>query len=90
VVGKDDEYLTPGEAAPRIGRNGVGRTTARDYFDEGLLRGYIHGKWHRYIEVASIAELNAFLKMPPGPHRDAALDDLRRKNLAARERESGD
>jgi hypothetical protein len=86
VVG-DGRYLTPGEAAPRIGPHGVGRTTARDYFDEGLLRGYVHGKWHRYIEAESIDDLNRVLVLPPGQTREVALEELKRRNL--REREAG-
>lgn len=82
----DDTYLSPGEAAPRIGPDGVSRWTVREYFDEGLLRGRIRGKWHRQIEAASIEELNAVLDMPPGVNRETALRDLQQSNLKQRER----
>lgn len=85
----DGSYLSPNEAAPLIWPDGVSRTTLRDYFDKGLLRGRIRGQKHRQIEAASVVELNEVLKLPPGADRESGLRNLIESNMKLRERPKG-
>lgn len=72
------DHVRLAEAARRLG---VGRTTARNWFDEGLLRGHrLLGRRDRVVEAASVEELRVLLKMPDGPEQRAALEDLKRRN----------
>lgn len=66
------------EAARRLG---VGRTTARKWYDDGLLRGKrLPARGDRLVEVTSVREVEICLKIPVAVLRDAALLDLRRRN----------
>ena len=75
------KWLTVGAAAERLG--GIHPETVRRYADEGLLRSYRLAKGHRRIAEDSVEALNAALDLPPGPEREAALEELRRRNRGA-------
>jgi excisionase family DNA binding protein len=71
-------WLTVGAAARILG--GVHTETVRRYADEGLLRSYRMAKGHRRVAEDSVQALAAVLAMPAGDAREAALEELRRRN----------
>lgn len=73
-----DKLVTTGDAARALD---ISDDTARRYFDEGLLGGKRLAK-HRRVSQSSIEALARVLRLPPGPEREAAMDDLRRRNRA--------
>lgn len=75
----DGTWLTVGEAAERLG--GVHPETIRRYARDGLLYAKRLPKGHRRVWAESIGELEAVESMPPGPEKDAAVAELRARNL---------
>lgn len=76
MVGDGSELRT-GEAAKALN---VSNSTIINYVKDGLLRSNWTLGEHRRIDAASVAELKQALAIAPGPERDAALEELRRRN----------
>lgn len=76
----DPGELTPAEVAKRLG---VSTATVRRYDERGLLRPArrLLGSNYRRYSPDSVAELQAMLAIPFGPEREAALLELRDRNL---------
>jgi hypothetical protein len=72
------KWLPVGAAASMLG--GIHNETVRRYADDYLLRSYRMAKGHRRIAEDSVHALAAALDIPPGPDREAALEELRRRN----------
>lgn len=72
-----DKLVTTGEAARQLD---ISDDTARRYFDDGLLGGKVLAGRHRRVSQVSVDALSRALRTPPGPDRDAVLDELRRRN----------
>lgn len=70
-------YVEIAEAARRLG---ISRTTCREWFDDGLLRGIRHPSGRRRVEEASIEELRMIMRIPPSLEHDADLEALRKHN----------
>lgn len=69
--------MTVGEAQQRLK---VSDSTVRNWIDDGLLRAWWTAGGHRRIDPASLEELIHALRIPPGPEREQALDELRHRN----------
>ncbi|MCX5066691.1 hypothetical protein OOJ91_12455 [Micromonospora lupini] len=76
----EGEYVSPTEATELV-RPRHGATSIREFADAGLLRVTYTAGGHRRIERASIDELNTWLAMRPGPEKQAAREELIRRNL---------
>lgn len=74
----DGTWLTVKEAAAVL--HGVHTETVRRYAADGLLRSYRMAKGHRRISRESADALAEVLAMAHGPERDAAMEELRRRN----------
>src|ERR1041385_8403185 len=79
VVG-DGKQLRTSEAATALA---VSPSTVIKYVGDNLLRTVWTAGGHRRIDAASVAELSQVLRIPPGLERDAAMEDLRRRNREA-------
>lgn len=69
--------MTVGKAAERLN---VSDSTVRNWIASDLLRARWTAGGHARIEVASVDDLEPILRTAPGPDREAALEDLRRRN----------
>lgn len=83
VVG-DGSELEPGEAGQLLG---CSASTVRRYEVRGWLpeARRMPGSGYRRYARAGVDELAAVLRLPPGPERDAALEELARRNRPAAE-----
>lgn len=78
----DGTYLTVGEAMDRLKAAGcpASDSTVRAYIERDQLRAWYTGGGHARIEPDSVDELVPVLKMKKGAAKDAAMEELRRKN----------
>jgi excisionase family DNA binding protein len=77
-VAVDGDELTVGQAAEQLS---VSDTSVRAWLADHLLRA---ARWtpggHARIESTSVEELVPLLRIPPGPERETAFDELRQRN----------
>ena len=82
----DGSLLRTDEAAAELN---LSKSTVINYAKEGLLRVKRTGGGHRRFPAESVGELKQVLDMDDGPERDAAMEDLRRRNRGETDQPSG-
>lgn len=73
----DGTQLRTSEVATALN---VSASTVINYLRDGLLRATWTAGGHRRVDAASVTDLTRVLAVPPGPDRDTAMDELRRRN----------